>query len=151
MAEALLHPDEIEGWRGVIEDGEVTKDHETAVQDERSAAPGDTADGRRTGRRGQAREEADEEQPEDQDEYEGGEDRDAEDQDEEDRGYEEAEDEEQADGDRAHHRRPGRGTETGRGDGDGRWRAEGAPRRGHASQRPGRRPRSAVAQRGGGL
>jgi polyketide cyclase/dehydrase/lipid transport protein len=30
----LLHPDEAEGWRGVIEDGEVVKDHETAVSEE---------------------------------------------------------------------------------------------------------------------
>jgi uncharacterized membrane protein len=146
MAEALLHPDEIEGWRGVIEDGEVTKDHETAVKEEQEAGPGGAADGQQAGRRGPAREEADEEQPEDQDEYEGAEDRD-----EEDQGYEEAEDEENADGDRAHDGRPRRGTETGRGAGDGRSRAEDAPRRSHAPERPGRRPRSAAAQRGGGL
>jgi len=109
MAEALLHPDEIEGWRGVIEDGEVIKDHETAVQEER-----------------------------------------AEDRDEADKGYEEAEDEENADGDRVPDGRPRRGTEDREG-GDGRWRAEGAPRRSHARQRPERRPRSAAAQRGGGL
>jgi uncharacterized membrane protein len=148
MAEALLHPDEIEGWRGVIEDGEVVKDHETAVKEEQQAGPGDAADGQRAGRRRPAREEADEQQPEDQDEYEGAEDRDAQDQDEE---YEEAEDEENADGDRAHNGRPRRDTERGRGAGDGRWRAEGAPRHGHGPQRSGRRPRSAAAQRGGGL
>lgn len=34
MSEAILHPDEIEGWRGVIEDGEVVKDHETAMAEE---------------------------------------------------------------------------------------------------------------------
>jgi uncharacterized membrane protein len=34
MAHALLEPDEIEGWRGTIEDGEVVKDHETALQEE---------------------------------------------------------------------------------------------------------------------
>jgi uncharacterized membrane protein len=34
MAHALLNPDEIEGWRGVIEDGEVVKDHETVVEEE---------------------------------------------------------------------------------------------------------------------
>jgi hypothetical protein len=28
MTNAILHPDEIEGWRGVIEDGEVVQDHE---------------------------------------------------------------------------------------------------------------------------
>jgi uncharacterized membrane protein len=146
MAEALLHPDEIEGWRGVIEDGEVVKDHETAVQEEQKAGPGDAADGQQAGRRKPAREEADEEQPEEQDEYEG-----AEDQDAEDEGYEEAEDEENADGDRARGGRPRRGTETGRGAGDGRSRAEGAQHRSQAPQRAGRRLHSAAAQRGGGL
>lgn len=34
MTQALLHPDEIQGWRGVIEDGEVVKDHETALSEE---------------------------------------------------------------------------------------------------------------------
>ena len=145
MAEALLHPDEIEGWRGVIEDGEVVKDHETAVKEEQKAGAGNGAGRRQAGRRGPAREEADQEQPEDQDEYEGEEVRG-----EKDQGYDEAEDEDYAGGDRAHNGRSGRGTETGRGAGDGR-RAEGAPRHSHAHQRPGRRLRSAATQRGGGL
>jgi hypothetical protein len=34
MAHALLNPDDIEGWRGVIEDGEVVKDHETVLDEE---------------------------------------------------------------------------------------------------------------------
>jgi len=34
MAHALLNPDDVEGWRGTIEDGEIVKDHETAIQDE---------------------------------------------------------------------------------------------------------------------
>jgi uncharacterized membrane protein len=34
MAEVLLHPDEIEGWRGVIKDGEVVEDHEAAGEGE---------------------------------------------------------------------------------------------------------------------
>jgi len=34
MSEVLLHPDEIEGWRGVIEDGEVVQDHEPAGEEE---------------------------------------------------------------------------------------------------------------------
>ena len=34
MNNTILNPDEIEGWRGVIEDGEVVKDHETAVHEE---------------------------------------------------------------------------------------------------------------------
>jgi uncharacterized membrane protein len=156
MAEALLHPDEIEGWRGVIEDGEVVKDHETAVKEEQKAGPGAEANGQRSGRRRPARDEADE-QPEDEHEYEdegeyeGAEDRDAQDREEEDKEYEEAEDEESADGDRAHDGRPGRGTERGQGAGNGRRRTVDAPRHGHAPHRPGRRLRSAAAQRGGGL
>jgi uncharacterized membrane protein len=34
MAHALLEPDEIEGWRGTIEDGEIVKDHESALREE---------------------------------------------------------------------------------------------------------------------
>jgi uncharacterized membrane protein len=34
MKNTLLNPDELEGWRGVIEDGEVVKDHETALEEE---------------------------------------------------------------------------------------------------------------------
>ena len=32
MAHALLNPDDVEGWRGVIEDGQIVKDHETALE-----------------------------------------------------------------------------------------------------------------------
>jgi hypothetical protein len=45
MRQVILHPDDVEGWRGVIEDGEVVKDHETALQEERERAPDDEADG----------------------------------------------------------------------------------------------------------
>jgi len=149
MAEAVLHPDEIEGWRGVIKDGEVVKDHETAVKEEQEQS-GDAAEGQQAGRRGQGREEADEERPEDRDEYEDEEDQDEED--EEDEGYDETEDEEIADRDRAHDGRPRRGTETGRKAGDGRRpRGESVPRPRRAPERSGRRMRSAAAQRGGGL
>jgi uncharacterized membrane protein len=34
MTNTILHPDEVEGWRGVIEDSEVVKDHETALREE---------------------------------------------------------------------------------------------------------------------
>ena len=50
MRNVLPAPDEIEGWRGVIEDGEVVKDHETAVREEERAAAGDEDRGGR-GRR----------------------------------------------------------------------------------------------------
>jgi Polyketide cyclase / dehydrase and lipid transport len=38
MAHALLSPDDVEGWRGVIEDGQIVKDHETARQEEQEEA-----------------------------------------------------------------------------------------------------------------
>jgi uncharacterized membrane protein len=44
MAHALLNPDEIEGWRGVIEDGEVVKDHETVLDEEARARSEEPAD-----------------------------------------------------------------------------------------------------------
>ncbi|MER7006439.1 SRPBCC family protein [Dactylosporangium sp. NPDC000555] len=34
MTRTILNPDEVEGWRGEIRDGEVVKDHETALQEE---------------------------------------------------------------------------------------------------------------------
>jgi uncharacterized membrane protein len=34
MAHALLNPDDVEGWRGTIEDSQIVKDHETALQEE---------------------------------------------------------------------------------------------------------------------
>ncbi|MCO6003835.1 SRPBCC family protein [Actinoallomurus purpureus] len=37
MTQAVLRPDEIEGWRGEIRDGEVVKDHETALREEKEA------------------------------------------------------------------------------------------------------------------
>lgn len=47
MAHALLNPEDVEGWRGVIEDGEVVKDHETVLEEEareRGEEPTETAD-----------------------------------------------------------------------------------------------------------
>jgi hypothetical protein len=46
MAHALLNPDDVEGWRGVIEEGEVVKDHETVLDEEareRGEEPADAA------------------------------------------------------------------------------------------------------------
>ncbi|MGH3245649.1 MAG: SRPBCC family protein [Trebonia sp.] len=48
MAHALLNPDDVEGWRGVIEDGQIVKDHETALEEEgreRDEAPTDETAG----------------------------------------------------------------------------------------------------------
>jgi len=41
MSQTMLHPDEVEGWRGVIEDGEVVKDHESAMAEEQDTERGD--------------------------------------------------------------------------------------------------------------
>ncbi|MET7427051.1 SRPBCC family protein [Dactylosporangium sp. NPDC005555] len=37
MTQTILKPDEVEGWRGEIRDGEVVKDHETAMREEQEA------------------------------------------------------------------------------------------------------------------
>jgi uncharacterized membrane protein len=39
MSEALLHPDEVEGWRGVIQDGEVVQDEEAGPDEDEQAGP----------------------------------------------------------------------------------------------------------------
>jgi hypothetical protein len=57
MRNAVLNPDEVEGWRGVIEDGEVVKDHETALGEE-GRQPRDQRDSD-SGERGEARERGD--------------------------------------------------------------------------------------------
>jgi hypothetical protein len=38
MTRTILKPDDVEGWRGEIRDGEVVKDHDTAVEEEQKAA-----------------------------------------------------------------------------------------------------------------
>ncbi|GAA2593282.1 SRPBCC family protein [Dactylosporangium fulvum] len=37
MTQAILNPDEVEGWRGEIRDGQVVKDHETAMNEAQEA------------------------------------------------------------------------------------------------------------------
>jgi uncharacterized membrane protein len=65
MSHALLEPDKVEGWRGVIEDGQVVKDHQTAVEEERHAE----GEGAAEDDRGEPEyEEEDEYEDEDQDE-----------------------------------------------------------------------------------
>ncbi|MEU7871684.1 SRPBCC family protein [Dactylosporangium sp. NPDC049140] len=43
MTQSILNPDGIEGWRGEIRDGEVVKDHETAVQEEQEASSSESS------------------------------------------------------------------------------------------------------------
>jgi uncharacterized membrane protein len=85
MTKAVLHPEDIEGWRGVISDGEVVKDHQTAIQEEEEK--------KRQQDQEMAEEPEDSADAEDQDyEDEEGEEN------EEDEEYEENEDEEEEDG-----------------------------------------------------
>jgi hypothetical protein len=62
MTQTALHPDEVEGWRGVIEDGKVVKDHETALQEEQQEREEGLPDGE--AEEGQPEGEAGEGQPE---------------------------------------------------------------------------------------
>ena len=70
MTNAILHADEIEGWRGVIEDGEVVQDHESALDEEErnGEEPGDRSQERAAGDREQDGG-ADEDFADDQDAY----------------------------------------------------------------------------------
>ncbi|MBO0773437.1 MAG: SRPBCC family protein, partial [Actinobacteria bacterium] len=69
MTQVIEHPDEVEGWRGVIEEGEVVKDHETAVREEREAGQDDTGAGHEPDEAGDEYETDDEYEPaEDEDE-----------------------------------------------------------------------------------
>jgi len=58
MTQTILNPDDLEGWRGVIEDGEVVKDHETALQEERDS---ETPEDQASGEPGESRQSSDEE------------------------------------------------------------------------------------------
>ena len=50
MTEAVLHPDDIQGWRGEVHDGEVTKDDETARREEQEREDRGRQEGRQEGR-----------------------------------------------------------------------------------------------------
>jgi hypothetical protein len=53
MTEGLQHPDDIEGWRGVIQDGEVVESHEDAVaREEQNGSGGERPSRGRRSRRG---------------------------------------------------------------------------------------------------
>jgi uncharacterized membrane protein len=67
MSNALLNPDDIEGWRGVIEDGEVVKDHQTALEEEQSEQGAEPDDSGEEEPQGREDEEAADEGPEEED------------------------------------------------------------------------------------
>jgi hypothetical protein len=58
MTQSVLHPDEVEGWRGEIRDSEVVKDHRTALADERRDRDTQPAEGAQR-RRPRSRDEGD--------------------------------------------------------------------------------------------
>ncbi|MDR0345701.1 MAG: cyclase [Nocardiopsaceae bacterium] len=65
MTQVIENPDEVEGWRGVIEDGEVVKDHETAAREEQEAGGEDDGTGREPDEAGDEYEADDEYEPAD--------------------------------------------------------------------------------------
>ena len=139
MTNAILHPDEIEGWRGVIEDGEVVQDHEEALAEQEH---GDD----------QAEDRAQDDELADEGYEDDGEDTSAEDE------YPEAEDDGDEEGEepspngREPAERPARRSEGARASGRGR-RPSGSPQRAARSarseDRPQRAPRRRAATRGG--
>jgi uncharacterized membrane protein len=133
MTNAILHPDEIEGWHGVIQDGEVVEDDEGArASDERSDEPED-----REPEDGLADEDYEDDQHEDDDAADE---------------YAEAdeEDEEVSSNGRRSRGRPGRMTEGSPSSGRGRRPAGRQPRSGRSGrgeERPHRAGRGRAAQR----
>ncbi|HTJ35565.1 MAG TPA: SRPBCC family protein [Dactylosporangium sp.] len=70
MTQTILNPDEVEGWRGEIRDGEVVKDHETAMREEQEAREREKG-GREEAESAQQEDRPVEEEGEHEDEYEG--------------------------------------------------------------------------------
>lgn len=68
MTQAILHPEELEGWRGEIHDSEVTKDHEQALREQEEGEPteGEEPEASEAGEEPEAAEEAEEEEPEEE-------------------------------------------------------------------------------------
>lgn len=139
MTNAILHPDEIEGWRGVIEDGEVVQDHEEALAEQEHGED-------------QAEDRAQDDELADEGYEDDSEDTGAEDE------YQEAEDDGDEEGEepspngREPAERPVRRSEGARASGRGR-RPSGSPQRAARSarseDRPQRAPRRRAATRGG--
>jgi len=100
MTRSILHPDEIEGWRGTIEDGEVVESHEEALErEEQEQQQGDEGEDSYEGEDEYEDDEEgegeDEDAPEDEYSDEEGEEEPAEDEFEEDESEEDESDEEE--------------------------------------------------------
>ncbi|HEV2368260.1 MAG TPA: SRPBCC family protein [Acidimicrobiales bacterium] len=143
MTQGVLHPDDIEGWRGTIHDGEVVESHDDALEREEQESP-EREESRQAGNgqvddEARARAEDDEEAAE-----ESGETVAAEHEDDEGAAGEEGADDESANGRR---RRPAGQTRPVRRTSQGST-SQGNGRRGSESQRSTRRRTSSAAQRG---
>ena len=70
MTEVILHPDEVEGWRGEIQDGQVERSHEEVVEEEEQQQADDEAaeDYEEEPEEEEASDEYDEEEPEEDEE-----------------------------------------------------------------------------------
>ncbi|MER7008165.1 SRPBCC family protein [Dactylosporangium sp. NPDC000555] len=66
MTRTILNPDEVEGWRGEIRDGEVVKDHETALKEEQEQEQQGRAERGEEEPREEAPEEEEPEEPEEE-------------------------------------------------------------------------------------
>src|SRR6476620_10698360 len=93
MTSTILHPDEVEGWRGEIRDGEVVKTHEDAVAEEQDRDEDQYEEG------GEPQDEYDDGEPQDEYDDEGDEEDQHEDEYDDDEGDEEDEPEDEYDDD----------------------------------------------------
>ncbi|HEX6522851.1 MAG TPA: SRPBCC family protein [Streptosporangiaceae bacterium] len=131
MTQSVLHPDEIEGWRGTVHDGEVAESHEDAL--EREQKEGSERDESRQDSDGQVDDQESDSQVEDSDA-----------QDADGQADEDSEDNEEASRSGQARRTATRSTTRQSNS------SRGTARRGSASQGSTRRRTSAAAQRGGG-
>jgi uncharacterized membrane protein len=105
MTRTIQNPDEVEGWRGVIEDGEIVKTHDEVVEEEQEQQEQDEADDSdeqydesedEAGDEGEAEDEGEEEPEDEAEEYEDEEYEDAEPEDEGEEEPEESDEEPEA-------------------------------------------------------
>ena len=92
MTQSVLHPDEVEGWRGEIRDSQVVKDHETALAEEQEREGAEEEEEKRAEAK---EEEPEEERAEEEEEPEEEEEEEEEEEPEEERAEEEEEPEEE--------------------------------------------------------
>jgi hypothetical protein len=140
MTEGILHPDDLEGWRGTIHDGEVVESHEDAMEREQKES-GNEGNGRRR------RQDSDSDQ--DMAAEQQGEQQDEQDDQEEERRSEDSGDRWRTTEAQTEEEAPRRASRSRR-TASGRRTSEGTGTRGSTTQGNGRRRTGTAAQRGGG-